>query len=356
MKNDVKIYLRKLQSIMQTDPGQRGIARCDELNLCTCTNDHLIYAVEGLSADMETTIAIVTGFYIPDANPPAPENDGPMGAIALANVLRQLGFRIVIVADQRCLLAVDNQFTQALPDVELVQFPISSRFPKGAREQFQQWMASREASYPDLKAIVSIECPGPCHSKRSVSEQYGPVSMEMSVQFKTSGPERKAGRVLNMWSKDITRYVAPLHWWFKQKTDSVFTIGIGDGGNEIGMGSIPWHVIQQNIKNGGVIACRVPTDATIVAGVSNWGGYALAAAMAINMNQPQAFLDHVTEMSETALLEWYASTGVAVDGVHKRPNMTVDGLPWDVHLSVIREMRQVVDDFKNRDSEGNGNV
>ena len=55
------------------------------------------------------------------------------------------------------------------------------------------------------------------------------------------------------------------------------TIGIGDGGNEIGMGKIPHETIVKNIPNGDLIHCRVPTDHLIVAGVSNWGAYALAA-------------------------------------------------------------------------------
>src|SRR5205807_1527308 len=59
------------------------------------------------------------------------------------------------------------------------------------------------------------------------------------------------------------------------------TIGVGDGGNEIGMGKIPWDVIRRNVPNGGLIACRVPTDYLIVAGVSNWGAYALAAGVAL---------------------------------------------------------------------------
>src|SRR5579872_2223568 len=59
------------------------------------------------------------------------------------------------------------------------------------------------------------------------------------------------------------------------------TIGIGDGGNEIGMGKIPHETIIKNITNGDLIHCRVPTDYLIVAGVSNWGAYALAAGIFI---------------------------------------------------------------------------
>jgi hypothetical protein len=57
----------------------------------------------------------------------------------------------------------------------------------------------------------------------------------------------------------------------QQHLPAVTTIGIGDGGNEIGMGKIPWEVIRRNIPGGGRIACRVPTSFLLVCGISNWG-------------------------------------------------------------------------------------
>ena len=57
----------------------------------------------------------------------------------------------------------------------------------------------------------------------------------------------------------------------RRSATAAVTIGIGDGGNEIGMGKIPHETIVKNIPNGDLIHCRVPTDHLIVAGVSNWG-------------------------------------------------------------------------------------
>ena len=55
-------------------------------------------------------------------------------------------------------------------------------------------------------------------------------------------------------------------------------MGIGDGGNEVGMGKVRQQVMQ-HIPNGEKIASSVCTDQLIAAGVSNWGAYALAAAL-----------------------------------------------------------------------------
>lgn len=44
-----------------------------------------------------------------------------------------------------------------------------------------------------------------------------------------------------------------------------FNEGIGDGGNELGMGKVK-EAVRRHIKNGDVIACDVEADFTIVAG------------------------------------------------------------------------------------------
>ena len=63
-----------------------------------------------------------------------------------------------------------------------------------------------------------------------------------------------------------------------KKHPEIVTIGIGDGGNEIGMGKVLERVAV-NVKHGSEIGCTVSCDYLITAGVSNWGGYALAKAI-----------------------------------------------------------------------------
>ena len=63
-------------------------------------------------------------------------------------------------------------------------------------------------------------------------------------------------------------------------TSLIGTIGIGDGGNEIGMGKV-LDSVKEHIPYGEKIACRIGADQLITAGVSNWGGYALATSLYI---------------------------------------------------------------------------
>nr|KAF6483986.1 D-glutamate cyclase [Rousettus aegyptiacus] len=41
------------------------------------------------------------------------------------------------------------------------------------------------------------------------------------------------------------------------------------------------EAVKRHIRNGDVIACDVEADSAVIAGVSNWGGYALACALYI---------------------------------------------------------------------------
>ena len=70
-----------------------------------------------------------------------------------------------------------------------------------------------------------------------------------------------------------------------KKHPEIVTIGIGDGGNEIGMGKV-FERVAANVQYGSEIACTIASDYLISAGVSNWGGYALAKAIFMCVSCP----------------------------------------------------------------------
>ena len=76
-----------------------------------------------------------------------------------------------------------------------------------------------------------------------------------------------------------------------KKSGKISTIGIADAGNEIGMGKVHQRVVN-GIANGRHIANTVATDHLITSGVSNRGGSALVAALAI-LNQCPVHSPHV---------------------------------------------------------------
>jgi hypothetical protein len=105
------------------------------------------------------------------------------------------------------------------------------------------------------------------------------------------------------------------------------------------MGSFPWATLVEAIARGPapLVACRVPADHTIVAGVSNWGAYALALAVGRLRETPSAAF--WTAPDEGRLIETIVRDAGAVDGVTKRNAATVDGLPLEDYLQVLIELR-----------------
>lgn len=77
--------------------------------------------------------------------------------------------------------------------------------------------------------------------------------------------------------------IAPLHKIVEMTRETLKPakfLAIGDGGNELGMGKVI-DAIRNNISKGELIGAVTPADYLITASVSNWGGYALAAAAAV---------------------------------------------------------------------------
>jgi hypothetical protein len=108
------------------------------------------------------------------------------------------------------------------------------------------------------------------------------------------------------------------------------TIGVGDGGNEIGMGNV-----RARLRRLGPLMARiaavVETDHLVVAGVSNWGAYGIAAALGRETGRA---LLHAPEV-ERDLIEACVAAG-AIDGLSRRREPTVDGLGLDVHTAFVR--------------------
>ncbi|HKX01181.1 MAG TPA: glutamate cyclase domain-containing protein, partial [Methylomirabilota bacterium] len=111
------------------------------------------------------------------------------------------------------------------------------------------------------------------------------------------------------------------------------TVGVGDGGNEVGMGNVRARVARA----GGVfprIASVVKVKHLVVAGVSNWGAYGIVAELARLAGRT---LLHSGE-EEQAMVAACVEAG-AVDGLTHRPEPTVDGLPLPAHIGMLELLR-----------------
>ena len=129
------------------------------------------------------------------------------------------------------------------------------------------------------------------------------------VYIERVGPARD-GSPHNMRGIDITEWTAPLS---QLALLGLHTIGVGDGGNEIGMGRVEDYAIEGVVDHGENIACTVPTDQLVVAGTSNWGAHALVCAMrALGRSAVDPYLEPTWQERVLDVIVEYGG----LDGVH----------------------------------------
>lgn len=115
------------------------------------------------------------------------------------------------------------------------------------------------------------------------------------------------------------------------------TLGIGDNGNEIGFGLIR-DAVAAHKPNGARLGTRVATDVLVPANTSNWGAYAVEAAMAAILGRPE--LMHGAEIERRMLEACVAAHGV--DGSTGRHVMAVDGMAAEMHYAIVTLLGGIV--------------
>jgi D-glutamate cyclase len=294
-QRDLHLLVDRIERLIQVDVG-RNIAALFE-----AARGGLRNAAVALATAPEFSVGLITGFYVPQGSPPAAETDGPVGAALLAKGLAELGIPCRFATDEPCRTAC----TAALAGAGVAGVPVDCA---------------------DVPALIEIW-------RRSRITHA--ISIERCGRSADGAPR-------NMRGVDIGSHTAPL--------DELFTAGpwqtiaIGDGGNEIGMGSIPRELIARHVDHGETIACVTPAQHLIVAGVSNWGAYALIGALAVLCTDwRERLLACLDEAIDKAVLEATVYNGPAVDGVSRLRAMTVDNLEISVHHEKLREIRALVE-------------
>ncbi len=304
--------LAAILAAVQVDPGGRGLATVPDDNLFTATAADFAAACRSLVAHPKLIPLVLTGFIIPSVEPPRFETDGPLGAVFLMRAFAELKVWSKFATDQGCYAAIIRGLMESGIPHSWVQ--------KNTRSDDILWIDNIAPPGRDVRLathVIAIERPGPAAD----------------------------GRCRTMRGRDITDLIAPVdHLFFRDDGSSLGweTIGIGDGGNEIGMGKVPPETVAANVPNGEAIHCRVPTDRLIVAGVSNWGAYALAAGVYV-LQDVRPTTDLFDPDREKRILETMVRAGPLVDGVTGKQTATVDGLSWDEYTKPLVRIREILE-------------
>lgn len=224
------------------------------------------------------TILLTTGFYVAGHA----ETDGPLGTVVLAKALKKQKFRPVIITDKFCR----GFFEAAGLEVQYV----------GLKDEAKDYEELLNEFHP--AGLISIERCG-----RNVENDYA-----------------------NMRGISIKEHTARTDWLFIQaRKQGIPTFGVGDGGNEIGMGNLK-DIISGELE---LVPCKVKVDTLVIATVSNWGAYAIAAY--IQKLTGMKVLPKFSEIRD--YLSLIVNMG-SVDGVTKKQSLSVDGFSLDVEKEI----------------------
>lgn len=287
-----KLHAR-LNEILSLDPGARG----------------LIGNIEAPDLDMAgkllrnaSRVLIVTGFPITGMG--IGETDGPIGAASIAYALMKAGKKPFIITDKMSSrLCAACMGALGLPSEILIAMTLDSTS--------EDCQLVYDAVMPDL--VISIERPG-------------------------KGTD---GHFHNMRGEFIDDMVADTDHFLSLDIPSV---AIGDGGNELGMGAY-FTAIKNHVKHGELIASEKCCTLPLVAGISNWWGWGIAALLGAEYG-----IECMTnEAQERAQLSACVAAG-GVDGVLKEQILSVDGMEGGGICEIHAPIREALEKYLSEKS------
>lgn len=273
----IVIYKFTVEDIIlrRTERGMDILRSCLPDNFCRTAAEALFNLKRG-------QILLTTGFYVSGFA----ETDGPPGTLFLAKALNESGFECTIVTDKFCKSFFDNEGVNA----EYVDIDASSEDYETILDKYSP------------KALIALERCGV-----NVNGDYA-----------------------NMRGLSIAEYTAKIDLMFdKGRQRGIPTFGVGDGGNEIGMGNFK-DIIEQKLS---IVPCVTKVDYPVIATVSNWGGYGLCTYL--QMLSGRHVMPNYDEVA--AYLQRIVNLG-SVDGITKKHEYTVDGFAPEIEREIIDDL------------------
>lgn len=232
-------------------------------------------------------VLITTGFYVAGSG----ETDGPPGATFLAKALEALGFHPIIVTDAFC-----RGFFEC--------------------EQIDTEYATTAMQKPDYGKML---------------DHYQPTLL---ISIERCGRNIQ-GDHANMRGVSIADHNADVDYLFDLgAARGIPSIGVGDGGNEIGMGNFK-DIISKQLS---LVPCEVEVTSPVIATVSNWGAFGICAYL------EQMTGKHVLPSfaEELDYLDKIVALG-SVDGVTKEHVHTVDSYSENVEHEILDKLHEAIE-------------
>lgn len=258
-------------------------------------------------------VILTTGLVTPHI--PCGETDGPPGTLALARAL-------ILGLKAKALILTEPQVVPVLE--------VGAEALAASEEDGDAWRACLR-----IRPFPSDAGKAAAASRRLIALRP-PAAL---VSIEKLGPNSQ-GVVHTMRGEDVTRHQARTDLLFPPATrHGILTVGIGDRGNEIGMGGLLARPARCACPCRGSIGCAVEARYPVAAFTSNWGAYAITAALAGRLGRPRLL---PKPASEARMLRKLVRAGV-VDGATRQRIPTVDGTGLALQVAFLGMLRALVE-------------
>ena len=286
-------FFKDLDTIMKQDFGNRGLLKA-------LPDNPIRETLETLSTARR--VILLTGFPVRlEDGTYVGETDGPLGIADIAAALTALGVSVLVITDEPAFSIVSDVVCYRAPKAKLMMLP---------KTDTEDFIRSCIKNFSPTH-FISLERPGKAanghyHSMRG--EQLDDMITDSALFLSAA---REAGATV---------------------------ISIGDGGNEMGMGTFRREILA-GVPHGELICTAEAADLTLASGVSNWWGWGIASLLSLELGRNLL----PSDLTETELLRRVVAAG-GVDGCTKKAELTVDALPLETHLRILQSVRKLTDE------------
>ena len=288
------------------------------------------------------------------------ETDGIAGAVAIARAL----------GPDKCILGIEGDIKSAEFGVKYSAAHILKHVLENIGEKTREYLPSQttqrdDSSFkiltlPTQRRIFGKNDPHPyiLEDFLSTLRPYSILAIEKAGYSAPFPPNAvgegvskrqtiNCGPAYTMKGRDISSDCVPAGIMKALWDNASLRMAIGDGGNELGLGLVN-DLTKDHIPLGDKIACspEFSADHLLMAGVSNWGGYAIGIGLLSKdlegTNDVYANKDMISEKSEKNISDTLRELGVC-DGVSgKCENATTDGISLDNHVALLNRIYEIL--------------
>ena len=309
-----------LDRLISVDVSARGVIGHLYKAARALSDKPLTYSVANLLSESikpQDKVILATGWIDqPEAAPNFGETDGPSGAVILARALR-------LNCQAACIIYTNEKLVEGMKKVaqtagfhcvEPSELDASIKLGKLMTIAILPFPTDRVKAQEQAKTVLAEHKPSCC------------IAVEC-------GGMDEQGKIYSMNGVDTSKSQAKLDYIFQEAyRNGIVTIGVGDGGNEIGMANIKKSLYNK--------AFAPTTEVTLLlaAVISNWGCYAVSNMLsALKGNVDYLYNPDMEER----ILKNAADSGFH-DAIYGCVEYSVDGCTLPINKAIVELMREIV--------------